>query len=437
MGLVGPHREALFQSLARAARPRRIFVAGTRTPFLAQIVPPELHGLPAHVVAYDSSYLPHGLLGAGGTVRLEDLLHVHAQLPDDDRPLLLLVHHHLIPTPITDVSAVDHTGAPRAARWLLRVAVPALVSNADREELTMTALGAGTALSTLHTFGRPVILLHGHKHVPTARVLRGMTSACGDLLLASAGTAGRRERVHATRDPDAARLWPSFNVMALDGEDVRIDSVSFFPKGTSPRPSIRRALARARRAGRKWEVEPLTFRVSDPSPRVKRDEARFTLSATPERPERWDVACERTIELVPGARLRRYVDFVHSLPPATARTHAGRRTNRRVDLTPDGTTHYAIPQALCRTLAEGSRSYGVGTAFEWVGLLCRYGAARAALRLDRANVEGIQPFASLTDLATGREHPIQVTTTADEWTASAGGCAPRSLLRLYWPLEGE
>ena len=53
---------------------------------------------------------------------------------------------------------------PRSARWLLGKALPTLVSNADREELTMTALGAGTALSTLHTFGRPVLLLHGHKH---------------------------------------------------------------------------------------------------------------------------------------------------------------------------------------------------------------------------------------------------------------------------------
>jgi hypothetical protein len=434
MGLVGPHREGPFHALAQAAAGKRIFVAGNRTPFLAQIVPAGLHGLPVHVVAYDSSYLPHGLVGAGGTIRLEDLLQVHAQLPDDDQPLVLLVHHHLIPTPITDISDVDHTGSPRIARWLLGVAVPALVSNADREELTMTALGAGTALSALHSFGRPVLLLHGHKHVPTARVLRGMTGGCGDLLLASAGTAVRRERVHATRHPDAARLWPSFNVVALDGDAIRIDSVSFFPKRSS-RPSLRRALARVRRAGRKWEIEPISLRVTDPSPRVRRDEARFALTLSPAHPERWDVACERTVELMEGARLRRYIDFVHSLPPALSRKRAGRRTNRRVELSPNGTTSYAISEALCRTLAEGSRSYGLGTAFEWVGLLCRYGAARANLRLARANVGAIEPFASVSDLTTGREHPIAVTRTEDEWTVSAEACPPRSLLRLYWPLE--
>jgi 3',5'-cyclic AMP phosphodiesterase CpdA len=435
VGVLGPHREKLFLSLARAAEGRRILVAGTSTPFLAQVVPSQLHGMPAHVVAYDSSYLPHGLVGAGGTIRLEDLLQVHAQLPRDDHPLVVLVHHHLIPTPVTDISGVDHTGAPRIARWLLGVAVPALVSNADREELTMTALGAGTALSALHTFGRPVLLLHGHKHVPTARILRGMTDDCGDLLLASAGTAGRRERVHATRHPDAARLWPTFNVIAFDGDAVRVDSVSFFPKGSS-RPSIRRVLARVHRSGPKWEVEPMTFRASDPSPRVRRDEARYALSVSADKPERWDMSCERTIELVEGARLRRYVDFVHSLPPvlARARARAARRANRRVELSPNGTTRYEIAQALCRTLAEGSRSYGVGTAFEWVGLLCRYGAARATLRLARAGAEGIQPFASATDLTTGRERPIAVTSTEEEWTVSAETCPPRSLLRMYWPL---
>src|SRR5450432_3803422 len=197
-GLIGPNREALFLALHRAADPARMHVLGQRTPFLAEVVPPEFHALPAHVVSYDSSYLAGGLVGAGGTFRLEDLLQVHAQLPNDGRPLLLLVHHHLIPTPITDVSHVDMVGTPRPVRWLVRTVLPALVSYGDREELTMTALGAGTALSALHSFGRAVLLLHGHKHVPTARLLRGMTSGCGDLLLVSAGSAGRSEGVYSS-----------------------------------------------------------------------------------------------------------------------------------------------------------------------------------------------------------------------------------------------
>jgi len=433
LGFVGPHRTAPFEALADAARGRRIFVSGTRSPLLAEIVPPELHRLPAHVVAYDSTFLPEGLISAGGTLRLEDLLHAHAQLPDDDLPLVVLVHHHLIPTPVTDVSGLDDTHAPRLARWLLRVAVPALVSHGDREELTMTALGAGTALSTLHAFGRPVLLLHGHKHVPTARLLSGMTSGCGDLLLASAGTAARRERVHAAHDPDAARLWPSFNAVELDAAGVRIESVSFFPK-RSTRPSIRRLLADVRRQGPKWEIASGSFRANDPAPRVQLDEARYVLSPSPETAHRWDAVCERTIELMPGARLRRYAEFVRTSPRPPGGPRTPRRNSRPLELRMGGTTRYAISQAVCRTLAEAARSYGAGVAFESVNLLCRYGAQRASLSLCKDNLDGAAPFASVVDLATGRERPVRLRSTEREWTASAEGCPPRSLLRIYWAI---
>jgi hypothetical protein len=129
-------------------------------------------------------------------------------------------------------------------RWLVGTALPALVSYGDREELTMTALGAGTALSSLHAFGRAVLLLHGHKHVPTARLLAGMTDGCGDVLIASAGSAGTRERIHASRHPDAVRLWPSFNLVFLSEQDVQVESLSFPPRKTVRMP-LRRLLARA------------------------------------------------------------------------------------------------------------------------------------------------------------------------------------------------
>jgi 3',5'-cyclic AMP phosphodiesterase CpdA len=432
-GVLGPHRQKPFRTFARALEDERTFVAGTHTPFLAQIVPEALHRLPAHVVAYDSTFLPDGLFGAGGTLRLEDLLHVHSQLPSDERPLLVLMHHHLIPTPVTDISGLDHTHAPRIAQWVLRVAIPALVSHGDREELTMTALGAGTALSTLHAFSRPVLLLHGHKHVPTARLLRGMTSGCGDLLLASAGTAARRERVHPTRHPDAARLWPSFNSIAFAADAVRIESVSFFPKRSS-RPPIRRLLADARRDGPKWELASGTFRVEDPAPRVDRDEARFTLEPSQSHAGRWDLACERSVALVAGARLQRYVDFVRSVPTRLP-TPRSRARAPRVELKPNGTTTYTVRDALCRTLEEASRSYGSEAAFEWVGLLCRYGAQQAALSLSNRNMAGVRPFASFTDLTTGRERPLPIQTALGGWTTAAEKCAPRSLLRIYWPLE--
>jgi 3',5'-cyclic AMP phosphodiesterase CpdA len=436
LGLLGPHREALFRSLRAAVDPARVYVAGDRTPFLAQVVPAAMHGIPAHLIAYDSSYLPQGWVGAGGTIRLEDLLQVHARLPDDGRMLIVLVHHHLIPTPITDVTHVESVGAPRLTRWLVGTALPAIVSNADREELTMTALGAGTALSTLHSFGRAVLLLHGHKHVPTARLLRGMADGSGDLLLAAAGSAGRRERVDAMRDPDAVRLWPSFNLVRLTDDRAHIESVSFSPKRNT-RPAMRRDLARVRRVGPAWDPEPVSLGVRDPAPRVDLDEASFLLSPSRLSAGRWDFTCDRNVRLGEGARLRRYIDFVHALPPLLPRRRARRRGNRRVELTIDDVTHYRVPDGLCRTLAEGQRRYGVGTAFEWVGLLCRYGANRAALRLSRRWMDGLEPFGSLTDLTTGRERPLPVHTAAHQWQVSTEACAPRSLLRIYWPLAED
>ena len=61
-------------------------------------------------------------------------------------------------------------------RWSVEHLLPTLIANADREEMTMTALGAGTALSTLHALNRAVLVLHGHKHYATARMLSGMSA---------------------------------------------------------------------------------------------------------------------------------------------------------------------------------------------------------------------------------------------------------------------
>ena len=168
---------------------------------------------------------------------------------------------------------------------------------------------------------------------------------------------------------------------------------------------------------------------------MRHDEARYRLWSSATHPARWDLSCERAIELVPGARLRRYIDFVHSLPPPLARTRAERRRTRRVELSPNGTVSYTVREAVCRTLSEGARSYGIGTAFEWVGLLCRYGAERATLRVSRSDVGGLEPFGSVTDLATGRERPIPIRADGEGWTVVAEGCAPRTLLRFYWPLS--
>jgi hypothetical protein len=295
----------------------------------------------------------------------------------------------------------------------------------------MTAMGAGTVLSTLHAFGRAVLLLHGHKHVPTARLISGMTAHCGDVLIASAGSAGTRERVHAARHPDAARLWPSFNVAEVSESKVRIEAVAFAPK-SSTRPPLRRELAHAHFEGPKWRHEWVSFRVKDPAPRVDVDEARYTLHEG--RPGTWSYACERRIEVHPGARLQHYVDFAHTIPRVLGKRGLLRH-GRRVELVLNGTTRYEQPDALCRTLDEARHARGADEAFEWVGLLCRYGATKATLRLARSYDGPSRPFGSITDLTIGRERPVALSETDTEWVLHAESPAPRTLLRIYWALD--
>ncbi|HXN33701.1 MAG TPA: metallophosphoesterase [Polyangiaceae bacterium] len=436
-GLVGPHRSALFDALHAAVDPRAVYVGGCRFPFLAEVVPRAFHGLPLNLVAYDSTYVPHGLISAGGLIRQEDLLHALAQLAGDSPalPLVVLVHHHLIPTPVTDVSFIGSGRAmARFPRWLLGKALPTLVANADREELTMTALGAGTALSTLHTFERPVLLLHGHKHFPTARLVRGLADRSGDVLIVSAGSAGLRERLDASQDPEAASLWPSFNVLRIDEDRVHVQAVSF-PSRRSGRTPVRRDLANVTRHDLRWEPGALSVRVQDGATAVERDEARFVLSPSRTAPEaRWDYTCERRVNLFPGAELHRYVEFVHGRPDAKRVPVRTRR--RRIELALNGVTRYRIAGALRRTADGARQAFGAASAFEWIGLLSRYGGANVVLFLARDNAGPLAPFGSVTDLATGRESPAPVEAREDGWWLEVSDCAPRTMLRVYWPLGG-
>ncbi|HMJ15367.1 MAG TPA: metallophosphoesterase, partial [Polyangiaceae bacterium] len=216
-GIIGPHRDGLFLAL-REALADDAWVHGCTTPFLSELMPEELFSIPLWIIAYDTTYLPHGLLSAGGAFRQEDLLYAAARIGDrhPDWPILVLMHHHLVPTPLTDLGAIelgDRTNA--LLRWGVERVLPGVIAHADREELTMTALGAGTALSTLHSMGRAVLVLHGHKHYATARMLNGTIVGQGDVIIVSAGSAGVAQAWHNDSERDAARLWPSFNVIEL------------------------------------------------------------------------------------------------------------------------------------------------------------------------------------------------------------------------------
>jgi hypothetical protein len=127
IGLFSPHRADLFEALAAEMRHLgpHIRVHGCDAPFLAAVMEPELTGLVLWIVAYDSTYLPRGLLSAGGMMRQEDLLHAAAIIGDrqPDWPVLFLLHHHLVPTPLTDLHPVQVDRAPAPVRWAIEHAL--------------------------------------------------------------------------------------------------------------------------------------------------------------------------------------------------------------------------------------------------------------------------------------------------------------------------
>jgi len=441
-GLFGPHRPELFRALQRRLG-SDAWVHGCDTPFLSELVPNDYHHLPLWVVAYDSTYLPRGLVSAGGMLRQEDLLYVAAQIGDrePDWPVLFLLHHHLVPTPLTDLGAVDVARAPAIARFVVQHALPALVAHADREELTMTALGAGTALSTLHTLGRSVLALHGHKHYATARMLDGMSDKHGDVLLVSAGSAGQAQRFRGQNELDVARLWPSFNVILLDGDHVTVDTVSFAWKAEGGRRHSRRALVRARRNGSQWQVEPLhQVMLEDPGPKLLRNHARIELRPSERKAGRFDYVCERVLTKAPEVNVS-YIEMVYGLTDALCNSEQLYKPSHlptRLTLSLAQPTRYEVQGGVFRTLAEAQRTLGVGASpFSQLSLLNRYGSEEACLSVVGLGDSAQSAFGSITDLGTGLERPARLERgeRPGEVQVSMVQCPPRTLLRIYWRCE--
>lgn len=445
-GLVGPHRGDIFEALARDV-PSSVWVHGTQTPFLARVIPRAFHKLPASLIAYDSTYLPTGLISAGGVVREEDLLHAAAHIDQDDSPVILLLHHHLVPTPLTDLGFIE----PPPERWLrygLQRILPGIVSNADREELTMTALGAGTALSTLHTLGRAVLVLHGHKHYATARHLRHTVVGHGDVILASAGSGGTAERWSPAGTSDVARLWPSFNAVRLTNGQLSIDTVSFGYKGAKAGRIAVRPLLEARQDGPRWSTLPVRAEErAGGGPELDSNESLCRLIPSLDHPTtRWDVLYERRItrrgesphrysELVDGIVGSKLIPLSADLRPLDPIDVPGKL---ELALAEPGVTRYRLESGVCRTWAEAERVYGTRTApYEWIGLMNRYACKRTRLTLTGLGKAADEAFASVTDLGTGLEKPARVTRaqSGDEVSLTISPAGPRSLLRIFWPLE--
>lgn len=440
MGLFGPHRGALFTAIADAAGPE-LFVHGNRTPFLAAALPQGFHGQPLDVLAYDSTHLPSGYLSAGGVVRSEDILHSAALFPASTNPLLFALHHHLVPTPLTDVGPIESRRLGSLARLALHRILPRLVTHADKEELTMTALGAGSALSTLHELGRAVLVLHGHKHVATARKLEGTRARQGDVLIVSGGSAGCAQTWTPGLVPDAARLWPSFNVLELDDATLSVEQVSFGWKGRSSGAVVRRPLLEAEREGARWHLTPFDDAVAaegKSAPKLARNEATVVLAGSSTHGSaRLDGAFHRLVQRNGSKRPRRYVESVEGLPGATlVRGRDRAPTPTQIELPLGAREAYEVLGAVGRTLDAIPRSDPSRGPFDAVSLLNRYVSDETSLELRTPpHFDCREVFASAMDLGTGEERPLPLADRSRERAlVRMHGCPARTVLRLHWPL---
>lgn len=445
MGWMAPFHEGLFRRLGDTAQ-AHLFVHGGDVPFLARVVPPRFHGLPLWVVAYDSTYVPTGMFSAGGVLRQEDLLHAAAEIGDaqPDWPVLFLLHHHLVPTPLTDVGKVDVTHVPPMMRWTVEHMLPSLVANIDREELTMTAMGSGTALSTLHSMGRAVIVLHGHKHYANARLLKATTAEQGDVMLVSAGSSGLAQAWFPTTGRDAARLWPSFNLLDIDENAAAVDVVSFGYKGEARGDLAVRPMVRARRDGARWLVGPVAAAgEAGGTRRLERNELVVRLTADPRSP-RWNLTCFRHYEGSPTFAPKRFTDTVDALEDGevyvldASGSPIGEASHPPVqlELVRNQPVHYRIDRGLCRTVDEAYRLFGKRwTPYAWLGIMNRYASRIVRLEVHEPQHGTLrQAFGSETDLGTGLQRVRRGHHEHDRFIVEYPDCPPRTLLRVFWPL---
>ncbi len=442
-GVFGPWTPGLFDELARRlAAKKHVRVLGTRTPFFAQVV--DLPGVPADVVAYDSTYLPRGWVSAGGMVRHADFIQLADVLRtrEGDRPLLLLLHHHLVPTPVTDTAAIETRGRPWLQKLTVRQVLPRIVGQGDREELTMTALGAGTALSSMHLLGRAVVVLHGHKHYATARLLKAVERGESDVLLTSAGSCGTTQALSTSDSDEAPRLWPSFNLVDLTEEDVRVSAVAWSPWELGRRNAAR-GLLHAVRDGRRWELRFDSLHAPAFQPVLETNEADYALLPSPHFLGRYDLEVRRTLRATPEATQPHGWDVVEGAPGAkvvdircNGEDAPPLRCPAKVKVPATGTASYRVLGAAAASVGEAEVCYEPGTAFEWVGLLNRTRSARARLTVDLGPVT-TTPFGSVTDLTTGKERPVRLAVDGRRATVAMESCPARTLLRVSWPLRTD
>ncbi|MGE3636683.1 MAG: hypothetical protein AB7P00_42670, partial [Sandaracinaceae bacterium] len=337
---------------------------------------------------------------------------------------------------------IELEGSSKPERWLVEHGLPRILANADREELFMTALGAGTALSTLHAMGRAVVVLHGHKHYATSRLLKATRTGQGDVLIVSAGSGGVAQTWRDGAAKESARLWPSFNAITLGDRALTVEQVAFSWRDPSA-DLARRPLVAVERADTRFLAIDLDEQSEEPGPRMEENRAAVVLGPSlGNGAHRWDATYDRAVRFAPGSEGERYVESVmlphgSDLVRLSGAASNGEPIDGSAELTldPRGAS-YVVRGAIARTAREERRSVGRhATPFGRVQLMNRYQSRLATLSLRGLGERSATAFGSVTDLGTGLERPANVEVDGDLVTLQVTDCPPRSLLRIYWLLE--
>jgi 3',5'-cyclic AMP phosphodiesterase CpdA len=413
-------------------------------------------GAPVHLVAYDSTWLPYGLMSAGGMVRAEELLSLFPAVQQTRKPLVLMLHHHLIPTPVADFSVVDSW-----ARHILK----RLASNSDYEEVMQTALGAGSALSTLQSLGRPVLVLHGHKHYPCVRLLSGASEA-SDVLILAAGSTGLTTQYRAGQSPMS--IWPSFNHLQIDQQGVQAHIVaypyswdgrtqdlsrrlltdmaytdcSWQPRapvpGTCPAESVAVAPAESPAPGRKLALNQSVVSIRSGTAGYADIRKSFEVERTIVVAQGHLASCREGVDCADDATIQVLAssDGAHSKPAKLLESPL-----RGVTLAVGSPCSYLVSNGLYVSSADFGLAHDKRDApFESIELLNRYPSEVARLRIRNLlagyGLARSDCFASITDLTLGTERPVPLHWEEDDSAqASVSNCPPRHRLRIYWPLK--
>lgn len=410
--------------------------------------------VPVHLVAYDSTWLPYGLMSAGGMVRTEELLSLFPGVQETQKPLVLMLHHHLISTPVADFSVVE-SWARHILKWL--------ASNSDYEEVMQTALGSGSALSTLQSLGRPVLVLHGHKHYPCVRLLSGVSDGA-DVLIFAAGSSGLRTE-YGVGEMSPMSIWPSFNHLQIDEQGLQAHVVAYpYSWNGRTQDMSRRWLANVAYAGCSWKprdtgpvqsdtVDPARNLASGRMLALNQSVVSIRSATAAYAGIRKSFEVERTILVGAEGHLltcREGVDCagdatIQALPNAPG---AGSKVAtvlrpplRGVTLPVGSPCRYLVSNGLYVSSADFGLAHDERDApYESVELLNRYPADLARLRvrdlLAEYGLARSDCFASITDLTLGIERPASLHWAADDSAeVSVTDCPPRYRLRIYWPLK--